>query len=277
MKHLYLMINVLMFCLIGSVAKDARASTILTALELADKIASRQANDGRVGYMHFTMRNHAGAERKRAALLVHAQVPTQTKIGIYFTEPAGLRDTSFLSHDNTDDNDQNWLYLPATERVRKLPSSSRGDYFMGSDLSYGDIKDNFKFALEDWDFSLGEPLDKNGKTFYVLNGTAKNDAIKQEIGYASFTAVVDPQTWFPINIKYTDTDNLPLKEVSILAIDMIADTWIATHFTVFNSQLSHQTEILITGMKYIPDLPIHILKPDELPYGAPVSLLDSEG
>lgn len=277
MKHLYLMINVLMFCLVGSVAKDARASTILTAMELADKIASRQANDGRVGYMHFTMRNHAGAERKRAALLVHAQVPTQTKIGIYFTEPAGLRDTSFLSHDNTDDNDQNWLYLPATERVRKLPSSSRGDYFMGSDLSYGDIKDNFKFALEDWDFSLGEPLDKNGKTFYVLNGTAKNDAIKQEIGYASFTAVVDPQTWFPINIKYTDTDNLPLKEVSILAIDMIADTWIATHFTVFNSQLSHQTEILITGMKYIPDLPIHILKPDELPYGAPVSLLDSEG
>ena len=276
MKYFYLIINILILYLVVSVSKNAQAVSSLNALELADKVTSRQVKDGRVGYMHFTMRNNAGAERKRSALLVHVHALKQTKIGIYFTEPAGLKDTSFLSHDNTDSSDQNWLYLPATERVRKLPSSSRGDYFMGTDLSYGDIKDNFKFALEDWNFSLGEPTIKNNKTFYVLKGTAKNDVIKQEIGYASFSAVIDPETWFPINIKYTDTDNSPLKEVSILALDMIADTWVATHFSVFNSQLSHQTEILITGMQYVPDLPSYLLKPDALAYGAPVFLLKEE-
>lgn len=274
MKYFNLIINISLLYFLVSVIKDAQAVSNLNALELAKKVASRQVKDGRVGYMHFTMRNNAGAERKRSALLVHVQAPKQTKIGIYFTEPAGLRDTSFLSHDNTDSTDQNWLYLPATEKVRKLPSSSRGDYFMGTDLSYGDIKDNFKFALQDWDFSLGETTTKNNTTFYVLKGTAKNEVIKQEIGYASFSAVIDPETWFPINIQYTDTDNSPLKEVSILALDMIADTWIVTHFSVYNSQLSHQTEVLITDMQYVPDLPSYLLKPEELSYGAPVFLLN---
>lgn len=276
MKHFYLWINISLFCLFVSVTHSSESQAELSALDVAKNVVNRTANKGRVGYMHFTMRNNSGSERKRSALLVHSQEPTHTKIGIYFTKPAGLKDTSFLSHDNSDSFDQNWLYLPATDRVRKLPSSSRGDYFMGTDLSYGDIKDNFKFALEDWDFSLGEPKIENGKVYYILQGTPKNEEIKQELGYASFTSKIDPKTWFPVNIKYTDVYNIPLKEVSILALEMIAETWIATHFSVFNSQLSHQTEIVLSNMQYVPNLPSNLLTADELPYGAPLSLL-SEG
>jgi hypothetical protein len=256
-----------------SVAQASESVTSLNALDVAKNIVNRSASKARVGYMHFTMRNNSGSERKRSALLVHSQEPEHTKIGIYFTKPAGLKNTSFLSHDNSDSQDQNWLYLPATDRVRKLPASSRGDYFMGTDLSYGDIKDNFKFALEDWDFSLGKQAIENGETYYILQGTPKNEDIKQELGYASFTSKIDPKTWFPVNIKYTDIYNAPLKEVSILALDMIAETWIATHFSVSNSQLSHQTEVVLSNMHYVPDLPGNILTSDELPYGAPLMLL----
>jgi hypothetical protein len=277
MRHFYVIIVTVLLTLRMSVIPKTHATTMLSAAQVAENIANRSTNKARVGFMHFTMRNSAGSERKRSALLIHSQTPKQTKIGIYFTEPAGLRDTSFLSHDNSDSTDQNWLYLPATERVRKLPSSSRGDYFMGTDLSYGDIKDNFKFALEDWDFSLGEQKLENGKNFYMLKGIPKNNIIKEELGYASFIAKIDPQTWFPVNIQYTDTDNTPLKEVSILALEMIEGTWTASHFLVFNSQLVHQTEIVISDMQAAPDLPSDLLKADELPYGAPLSLLKKRG
>jgi hypothetical protein len=273
MKYFYICIKISLFFLFLSAAQAAEPATSLSALDVAKNVVNRTASKARVGYMHFTMRNKSGSERKRSALLVHSQEPAHTKIGIYFTKPAGLKDTSFLSHDNSDSYDQNWLYLPATERVRKLPASSRGNYFMGTDLSYGDIKDNFKFALEDWDFSLGKQQIENGKNYYVLQGTPKNEDIKQELGYASFSSKIDPQTWFPVNIKYTDIYNVSLKEVSILALEMIADTWIATHFSVFNSQLSHQTEIVLSNMQYAPNLPSNLLTADELPYGAPLMLL----
>lgn len=268
----YLWINLTLCCLLALVPYSTQAQ--INALEVAKNVVNRSANEGRVGYMHFTMRNDSGSERKRSALLVHSQEPSRTKIGIYFTEPAGLLNTSFLSHDNSDSYDQNWLYLPTTERVRKLPASSRGDYFMGTDLSYGDIKDNFKFALEDWNFSLSEPQIENNKTYYILQGTPKNEEIKQELGYASFTSKIDPQTWFPVNIKYTDIYNMPLKEISILALEMIADTWIATRFSVFNSQTKHQTEIVLSNMQNVANLPDSLLTADELPYGAPLMLLN---
>lgn len=274
MKHLFLYINICLFYLFLSVAKASESATSLSALDVAKNIANRSASKARVGYMHFIMRNKSGSERKRSALLVHSQEPAKTKIGIYFTKPAGLQDTSFLSHDNSDSQDQNWLYLPATDRVRKLPASSRGDYFMGTDLSYGDIKDNFKFALEDWNFSLGEQQIQDGKRYYILQGTPQNADIKQELGYASFTSKIDADTWFPVNIRYTDIDNAPLKEVSILALDKIAGTWIATHFSVFNSQLSHQTEIVLSDMQYLANLPANLLTADELAYGAPLMLLN---
>lgn len=277
MRHFYLLIPITLMSLQLSVIPKTHATTIPSAIQVAENVANRSANTTRGGLMHFTMRNSAGSERKRSALFIHSQAPKQTKIGIYFTEPAGLRDTSFLSHDNSESNDQNWLYLPATERVRKLPSSSRGDYFMGTDLSYGDVKDNFKFALEDWNFSLGEQKLENDKPFYMLKGIPKTDTIKEELGYASFSAQIDPNTWFPVNIQYTDTDAMPLKEVSILTLEMIDGTWTASHFLVFNSQLAHQTEIVISDMQALPDLPPHLLKADELPYGAPFSLLKKGG
>ncbi|WP_371192737.1 outer membrane lipoprotein-sorting protein [Glaciecola sp. SC05] len=251
--------------------KDAAYS--LSAEQVAEKLANRAINEARIGYMHFTLRNHSGSQRKRSALFVQEQLPNQTKIGIYFTEPAGLRDTGFLSHDNSGNNDQNWLYLPATERVRKLPASSRGDYFMATDLSYGDIKDNFAFALDDWEFSLGDPKTIGSKTYYVLKGLAKTETIKQEMGYASFSAHIDPDTWFPVSIEYNDTDNVRLKEVSVLSLELIDNIWTATHFSIFNTQLSHQTDIVISDMQSVYQLPPHLLEPEELAYGAPVSLL----
>jgi len=276
MKYLQTMVIIMLLSLALLPEHELKAATKISAKELAKKVADRSSNKSRVGFMHFTMRNSTGSERKRSALLVHSQIPGKIKIGIYFTEPAGLRNTSFLSHDNIDSQDQNWLYLPATDRVRKLPSSSRGDYFMGTDLSYGDIKDNFKFGLEDWDFSLGEQIIENGKTYYLLKGVPKNDVIKSEIGYASFSAKIDSETWFPVNIRYTDTDNTPLKEVNVVELDMIDEIWTATHFTIDNSQLQHQTEIVISDMRSITQLPPYLLSADELAYGAPLMLLNDK-
>jgi hypothetical protein len=244
-------------------------SAQLSALEVAENVANRKANEGRVGNMHFTLSNDTNSIRERSALMVHIEEQDYIKIGIYFTSPAAIQNTGFLSHDYVEGSDQNWLYLPVTNRVRKLPDSSRGDYFMGTDLTYGDIKDNFKFALDDWDFSLGEDKIIDEKRYFSLSGVIKNEQKKQELGYASFDSVIDPDTLFPVQINYTDTDNQPLKHTSILQQEKVGNAWTAIQFVVVNLQRKHKTEILFTEMQYMPDLPDELLSPDELVYGVP--------
>ena len=239
------------------------------ALALASLVADRAANEGRVGTMHFQLTSSSNRVREREALMLHSDIGITERIAIYFTEPTMIEETAFLSFNHTSREDENWLYLPATERVRRLPAGDRGDYFLGTDLTYGDIKDNFKFGLDDWQFELGEPEQHNGTLTPILKGTARTPEIGIEMGYASFQAKVDQASGFPIWIEYTDTDGEPLKRIEILTIELVGDAPTAIHFTAENLQTGHHTEVRFSDMRYVPDLDDSIFDPEVLAYGVP--------
>ncbi|MEL7137173.1 MAG: outer membrane lipoprotein-sorting protein [Pseudomonadota bacterium] len=239
------------------------------ALALASLVADRAANEGRVGTMHFQLTSSSKRVREREALMLHSDIGVTERIAIYFTEPTVIEETAFLSFNHTSREDENWLYLPATERVRRLPAGDRGDYFLGTDLTYGDIKDNFKFSLDDWQFELGEPAQHKGALMPVLKGTARNPEIGIEMGYASFQAKIDEASGFPIWIEYTDTDGEPLKQIEILTIESVGDAPTAIHFTAENLQTGHHTEVRFSDMRHVPDLDDSVFDPEVLAYGVP--------
>jgi hypothetical protein len=235
---------------------------------LARDIAARKANEGRVGEMVFRLESASGAVRERRALMMHSDRGEMVQIAIYFTEPAAIADTAFLSHDHREGSDENWLYLPATERVRRLPVSERGSYFMGSDLTYGDIKDNFKFGLEDWTFSHGGKDPGSGRD--ILRGVARTPAIAQELGYGSFEAQIDAATLFPVEVAYTDADGEALKRVSVTQQERIGEAWTAIRFRVENLQTGHVTDVHFEDMRYVPDLDGQMFSSARLASGVPM-------
>lgn len=239
------------------------------AMALARLVAERPANEGRAGTMHFRLESQSGSTREREALMIHSLADETERIAIYFTEPAMIEETAFLSFNHESREDENWLYLPATERVRRLPVSERGDHFMGTDLTYGDIKDNFKFGLDDWDFTSGGEETAGGKAYPVLEGTARDDATAREMGYGSFRARIDTVTGFPVWIEYTDPDGDPLKQVEVTEIETVGEAWTAMRFTARNLQTGHTTNVWFTDMRYVPDLDDSVFDPDALAYGIP--------
>ncbi len=251
----------------------AGADTALTAsvdaMSLARHVADRPSNEGRVGTMHFRLESSSHRIREREALLVHSQTDETERIAIFFTAPAMIEETAFLSFNHAVAEDENWLFLPATERVRRLPVSDRGDYFLGTDLTYGDIKDNFKFGVDDWTFSLAPDETVSGETFPVLTGQARTPETAQEMGYASFRARIDVETAFPVWVEYTDTDGEPLKRVEVLEIGKVGGVFTALHFSAENLQTGHKTDVHLTGMRHVPDLDDGVFDPHALAYGVP--------
>lgn len=234
---------------------------------LAGEIAARNANEGRVGEMVFRLESSSGSIRERRALMMHSDQGETVQIAIYFTHPAAIADTAFLSHDHLQGSDENWLYLPATERVRRLPVSERGSNFMGSDLTYGDIKDNFKFGLDDWRFTHGGTEKTTGHE--ILKGAARTPSVAKELGYGSFVAKVDLKTLFPVQITYADADGEALKRVEVLEQALIGGAWTAIRFKVENLQTGHTTHVHFEGMRYVPDLDSKMFSSARLASGAP--------
>lgn len=255
----------------GVVHLETRAETTgdPAALAAAQAIAARPANEGRVGTMHFTLRNGSGDTRQREALMFHSDTPETIRIAIFFTQPAMISETAFLTFDHRVGDDENWLYLPATERVRRLPVSDRGDYFMGTDLTYGDIKDDFKFGLEDWVFTSAQEETVDGASYLRLEGEAQSAQIAAETGYSGFTALIDTERHFPVEITYLDADGDPLKHIVVEDLNTVGGAWTAMRFTVDQLQSGHTTLVYFTDMQHRPDLDDSVFDAESLAYGVP--------
>jgi hypothetical protein len=58
---------------------------------------------------------------------------------VVFEEPRDVRGTALLTIAAPGRDDEQWLYLPAVGRVKRIASQSRSGAFMGTEFSYEDI------------------------------------------------------------------------------------------------------------------------------------------
>ena len=58
-----------------------------------------------------------------------------------FTEPADIKNTGLLTYNYPDRDNNQWIYLPALDRARRIAASRKGGRFVGSDLYYEDLQD----------------------------------------------------------------------------------------------------------------------------------------
>ena len=93
--------------------------------------------------------------------------PHGARMMIVFQRPANVAGTRFLSMDNATGGTDQWLFLPATGRSRRIASSESGGSFMGTDFSYDDISAADRdVALDTHSLLREETL--NGNPTYVI-------------------------------------------------------------------------------------------------------------
>jgi len=182
-----------------------------------------------------------------------------------------VREVSFLSHDKLTPGatDDRWLYLPATRKVRRVPASDRGDYFLGTDFSYEDMQSELKFALQDYEFTLLESGETKQAGHYRLRGTPKNRGTVRELGYGAFEASIDPATWMPTQIDFFDPKLKPLKTVEVSGVKKIDGVWNAGTIKCTNHRSGHSTVFNFSGIEYRSGLPDKLFLPAALSRGAP--------
>ena len=86
---------------------------------------------------------------------------------VRFTDPLELRGVTLLSINEPGVTDRQWIYTPATERVRGVAPRERSERFAGSDFSYEDIAEH---VLDDFNYQPlpAEDSIENHMTFKIL-------------------------------------------------------------------------------------------------------------
>ena len=242
-----------------------------SGLDIAQQISNRNDGDARIGTMSLILKDAKGNTRTRIAKSFLVTQDTHTKIAIYFTKPRNISGTAFTSVDYDEESrqDKQWLYLPVTSRVRAIPSSDRGDSFIGTDFSYDDVKSNLKFGIGDYRFNYVELRETDDGPRHVISGIPVSDKIAKSLGYSSMIAIVDPHSWFVDKVDFKGTDGKPLKTIKVEKKEKIDGVWTATSIHALNHKTGHSTTFNLNDVAYVQSLPDEVFESDALEYGVP--------
>ena len=90
--------------------------------------------------MVMVLRNRQGQESTRRIRNRSLEVTGDgDKALSIFDDPADVKGTAFLSFTHATRPDDQWLYLPALKRVKRIASANKSGPFMGSEFAYEDI------------------------------------------------------------------------------------------------------------------------------------------
>ena len=88
----------------------------------------------------MVLRNKQGQESRRELRVKVLEVAGDGDKSMFvFDQPRNVKGTALLIHAHKEAGDDQWLYLPALKRVKRISTSNRSGSFMGSEFAYEDM------------------------------------------------------------------------------------------------------------------------------------------
>ena len=90
--------------------------------------------------MTMILKNKQGQESNRSIRIRMLEVLDDgDKSLTIFDSPKDIKGTAFLSHTHSLTADDQWLFLPALKRVKRIASANKSGPFVGSEFAYEDL------------------------------------------------------------------------------------------------------------------------------------------
>ncbi len=225
------------------------ANAQLSGRDIVEKAYNRPTGDDQTSILTMTLTNKSGQTRIRKIKQFTKDIgPVEKKI-MFFLSPADVKNTSFMnwSYDN-DKSDDQWIYLPALKKVKRISSDSKSDYFMGSDFTYDDLGDR---KLDADVHKLLREESVGGHDCYVVESVSKDE----DYMYSKTITWIRKDNFVGVKKEFYDEDGELLKVLNIKDVKKISGFWIVTHSEMKSVQNNHKTLIQLSDIKVNTGVP----------------------
>jgi outer membrane lipoprotein-sorting protein len=221
----------------------ATAQAQVTGLKIMENVYNRPTGEDIESQLTMTLINSRGDRREREIKQFIKDFGDQEKKIMFFTAPADVRNTSFMSWSYTSEakDDDQWIYLPALKKVKRISSDSKSDSFMGSDFTYDDLGD--RHPSEDSHKILREESLK-GEECYVVESIP----LDENSAYSRMVSWIIKDKWIGLKREYYDEDEDLLKVLTVKSFDKIDGYWVLLHFEMHNVQKDHTTRMELANV-----------------------------
>ncbi len=216
-------------------AESAEEKGLAIAVE-ADKRDNGWADQ--VSRLKMVLRNRRGDQSTRENRSRVLEVNGDgDKSLIVFDSPRDVKGTAFLSYTHAIKPDDQWLYLPALKRVKRISSSNKSGPFMGSEFAYEDISSQ---EVEKYSYKYLKDERLDGRDTFVIERYPQY----KHSGYKRQVVWVDKQMYQPLKIEYYDRKNALLKTLTYHEYQQYLDRyWRSGRMEMVNHQTGKSTTL----------------------------------
>lgn len=235
---------VVLFVFSSAVLADA-------ATDLARKIYTRPNGDDAVTRAVMTLQEKGRSPRTREMYTFAKELGGGKRWSLArFTRPADIDGVGLLTKDRPGEDSDQWLYLPALDRVRRVSSSRKGGRFVGSDLLFEDLRGR----EPDMDTHRLDGREKIGKL--LCDKLISVPEKKSNSVYSKRVSWVHPKTLIALRVDfYQKGSKKPVKRLEVKKIKRIQGVWTVTDSVMHDLKTGHQTRITAKNVKYNQKLP----------------------
>jgi len=183
------------------------ASALETAEEIRACVRHNLPEKTSVQTIELESLDRAGGRRTLVARLHWKRfADDRYRLRIRVEKPPDLRGSSYLAIEN-DANDDMFMYLPATQRVRRINSGMISDSLWGTDFGYEDIKHLQGIAAEGAVERLPDTFLED-HAVYVLSTVPASD---EESSYSKIVSYIEPKSCLAIRTEFYERGDVPRK------------------------------------------------------------------
>lgn len=219
-----------------------------TAKEIAQKVFDRDDGKDSWAEVQMTLIEDDGSQKVRKLIMASKDFGELAKRYIKFTEPAAIDGTTFLSVEQHEDRDEQFLYLPSLRRVRRIAADQKDRSFVNTDFTYEDMerrqveRDNFKIT--------GNAL-VLGKDCWLMEKIAKDPEDSQ---YEKVVVAVAKDSYLVIKSEmYKEGEKV--KTMTANELKKVDGIWTIMDITVHDLTNDHKTNNKILSIRYNKGIP----------------------
>lgn len=249
-------------CAAGIVAAMSSLPVLADAagVQLAQKVYDRPNGKDSTSVLQMTLTQPGHAPRVRRMVSYRLERGTgEIATLIRFTDPEDIAGTGLLTLDHSSAETDQWVYLPAMDRVRRISSSRKSGRFVNSEYYYDDLRD--RKVSRDLHRIAGHE---------VVNGIACDvlESIPVEAGNSAYlkrVSWIDPATLIPMRVDLYEKNLLePNKRLSVGKVKKVQGFWTVMDTTMTELASGNATRLVLDRIIYDRKLPSNLFSTEAL-------------
>lgn len=163
---------------------------------------------------------------------------------IVFESPRDVKGTSTLTFTHKEGPDDQWLYLPAIKRVKRISSNNKSGPFMGSEFAYEDLSSQ---EVEKYNYKYIKQEAINGIQAHMV----ERYPLDPKSGYTKQVVWWNADNYRLEKINFYDRKNALLKTLTYDQYTLYLDKhWRAQEMSMVNHQSEKSTKLVFSDYAF---------------------------